>query len=102
VFTEEHRWLPKYLSSDNDPLYRFHQWQANLPILEVTKSRRRRCHPATTPRLSGWQEQEHPGGSLAVADGSSPDDILAQANSRNMYQLLPAGPPAIRIPSSLW
>jgi transposase InsO family protein len=27
--------LPKYLSSDNDPLYRFHQWQANLRILEV-------------------------------------------------------------------
>jgi putative transposase len=27
--------LPKYLSTDNDPLYRFHQWQANLRILEV-------------------------------------------------------------------
>ena len=25
------------LSSDNDPLYRFHQWQANLQILEVTE-----------------------------------------------------------------
>jgi putative transposase len=31
------RWLPKYLSSDNDPLYRFHQWQASLRILEVTE-----------------------------------------------------------------
>src|SRR5271169_4480407 len=31
------RWLPNYLSSDNDPLYRFHQWQANLRILEVTE-----------------------------------------------------------------
>src|SRR6516225_4637185 len=28
-------WLPKYLSTDNDPLYRFHQWQANLRVLEV-------------------------------------------------------------------
>jgi hypothetical protein len=27
--------LPKYLSSDNDPLYRFHHWQANLRILQV-------------------------------------------------------------------
>src|SRR5262245_44790593 len=27
--------LPKYLSTDNDPLYRFHQWQANLRLLEV-------------------------------------------------------------------
>src|SRR5256884_1582451 len=31
------RWMPKYLSSDNDPLYRFHQWQANLRILELTQ-----------------------------------------------------------------
>src|SRR3984885_1134466 len=30
-------WLPKYLSSDHDPLYKFHQWQANLRILEVTE-----------------------------------------------------------------
>ncbi len=30
-------WMPKYVSSDNDPLYRFHQWQANLRILEVTE-----------------------------------------------------------------
>jgi transposase InsO family protein len=29
--------LPKYVSSDHDPLYRFHQWQANLRILGVTE-----------------------------------------------------------------
>src|SRR5215831_12648688 len=29
--------LPKYLSSDHDPLYRFHLWEANLRILEVTE-----------------------------------------------------------------
>ena len=29
--------MPKYLSSDHDPLYRFGQWQANLRILEVTE-----------------------------------------------------------------
>lgn len=27
--------MPKYLSTDNDPLYRFHQWQANLRVLEL-------------------------------------------------------------------
>ncbi len=27
--------LPKYLSSDNDPLYRFHRWKANLRIMEI-------------------------------------------------------------------
>jgi transposase InsO family protein len=30
------RRLPNSLSSDNDPLYRFHQWLANLRILNVT------------------------------------------------------------------
>jgi putative transposase len=27
--------LPKYLSSDHDPLYRFQPWQANLRVLEI-------------------------------------------------------------------
>jgi putative transposase len=27
--------LPKYLSSDHDPLYQFHQWKANLRILDL-------------------------------------------------------------------
>ena len=26
---------PHYLSSDNDPLFRYHRWQANLLILEI-------------------------------------------------------------------
>jgi len=26
---------PKYISSDNDPLFRFHRWKANLRILDV-------------------------------------------------------------------
>jgi hypothetical protein len=29
--------LPKYLSLNHDPLYRFHQWQSNLRVLEVTE-----------------------------------------------------------------
>ena len=28
---------PKRLSSDNEPLYRFHQWQANLRVLGITE-----------------------------------------------------------------
>jgi len=27
--------LPKYLSSDNDPLFKFHRWRANLRIFEI-------------------------------------------------------------------
>ncbi len=29
--------LPKYLSTDHDPLFRFHQWQANLRIIDVSE-----------------------------------------------------------------
>ena len=29
--------FPTYLSSDHDPLYRFHQWEANLRVLGVTE-----------------------------------------------------------------
>jgi putative transposase len=29
--------LPKYVSSDNDRLYRFHQWQANMRVLDVAE-----------------------------------------------------------------
>ena len=27
--------LPKYLSSDNDPLFTFHRWQSNLRIIDI-------------------------------------------------------------------
>ena len=30
--------MPTYLSSDHDPLYRFHRWQANLRILGEIKT----------------------------------------------------------------
>jgi putative transposase len=29
--------LPKYLSTDHGPLYRFHQWRANLRVFEITE-----------------------------------------------------------------
>ena len=37
MFNRAIRWqtVPKYLSSDHDPLYRFHQWHANLRVLGV-------------------------------------------------------------------
>jgi transposase InsO family protein len=57
-----HRWLPKYLSSDNDPLYRFHQWQANLRILEVTEIKSIPYVPLSHPfveRLIGTLRREY-------------------------------------------
>ena len=53
--------LPKYLSTDNDPLYRFHQWQANLRVLEVTEIKTAPYVPLSHPfveRLIGTIRRE--------------------------------------------
>ena len=50
------------LSSDNDPLYRFHQWQANLRILEVTEIKSVPYVPLSHPfveRLIGTVRREY-------------------------------------------
>ncbi|PYT69803.1 MAG: hypothetical protein DMG42_20805 [Acidobacteria bacterium] len=57
-----HLCLPKYLSSDNDPLYQFHQWQANLRILEVTEIKTIPYVPLSHPfveRLIGTLRREY-------------------------------------------
>jgi len=54
--------LPKYLSSDHDPLFRFHQWQANLRILEVTEIKTVPYVPLSHPfveRLIGTLRREY-------------------------------------------
>ena len=56
------RWLPKYLSSDHDPLYKFHPWQANLRILEVTEIKTVPYVPLSHPfvaRLIGTIRREY-------------------------------------------
>ena len=32
--------LPRHISTDHDPLFRFHRWLANLRILEIEESSR--------------------------------------------------------------
>ena len=54
--------MPKYLSSDNDPLYRFHQWHAILRILEVTEIKSVPYVPLSHPfveRLIGTVRREY-------------------------------------------
>jgi len=41
--------LPKYLSSDNDPLFKFNQWQANLRILEIDEIKSTPYTPVSHP-----------------------------------------------------
>ena len=54
--------VPKYLSSDHDPLYRFHQWQTNLRVLGVTEIKTVPYAPLSHPfveRLIGTIRREY-------------------------------------------
>ena len=53
--------MPKYLSSDNDPLFSYFQWQANLRILDVKEIKSSPCNPRAHPfveRLIGSVRRE--------------------------------------------
>jgi len=53
---------PTYLSEDHDPLYRFHQWQANLRILDVKEIKTVPYAPLSHPfveRLIGTIRREY-------------------------------------------
>ncbi len=54
--------LPKNLSSDNDPLFRFHRWRANLRVLEIKEIKTVPCVPCSHPfveRLIGTIRREY-------------------------------------------
>jgi putative transposase len=56
------RVTPKYLSTDNSPLFRSHQWQANLRVLEVTEIKTVPYVPLSHPfveRLIGTIRREY-------------------------------------------
>jgi transposase InsO family protein len=48
------RGAPKYLSSDNDPLFLYHQWQANLRILGADEIKTGPYTPLSHPFEAGW------------------------------------------------
>ena len=53
--------LPKHLSSDNDPLFNFHRWQANLRILDIKEIKTVPYTPISHPfveRLIGTIRRE--------------------------------------------
>ena len=56
------RHLPCHLSSDNDPLFRYHRWKANLKILEVSEVKTVPYVPLSHPfaeRLIGTIRREY-------------------------------------------
>jgi len=56
------RGAPRYLSSDNDPIFQYHRWQANLRILETTGIKSIPYTPVSHPfveRLIGTIRREY-------------------------------------------
>ncbi|MBI1990544.1 MAG: transposase, partial [Betaproteobacteria bacterium] len=54
--------LPKYLSTDRDPLFRFHRWLANPRVLEIDEIKSVPCIPVSHPfieRLIGTVRREY-------------------------------------------
>jgi len=54
--------VPKYLSSDHDPLFTFHRWQANLRVLDVEEIKTLAYVPISHPfieRLIGTIRREY-------------------------------------------
>src|SRR5450759_3944561 len=54
--------LPKHLSTDNDPLFRFHRWRANLRVLEIDEIKTVPfvpCSHAFVERLIGTIRREY-------------------------------------------
>jgi transposase InsO family protein len=54
--------LPKQISTDHDPLFRFHRWLANLRILEIKEVKSAPYVPASHPfveRLIGTIRREY-------------------------------------------
>jgi putative transposase len=47
---------PKNLSSDNDPLFRFHRWRANLRVLEIKEIKTVPCVPCSHPFVEADQD----------------------------------------------
>ena len=65
---------PKYLSSDHDPLYQFHQWQANLRVLDVKEIKTVPYVPLSHPfveRLK-WDDSSRIPGPNIILDGGRP------------------------------
>ena len=55
--------IPKYLSTDNDPLFLFHQWKANLRVLGISEIKTVSHVPVSHPfveRLIGSVRREFP------------------------------------------
>jgi hypothetical protein len=102
---------PTYLSADHDPLYRFHQWQANLRILNIREIKTvpyvPRSHPVVE-RLIGTVRREYLG-CLLFWSGADLEQKLVEFqeydNAHRTHAGLAGRPPAPSLDTagaSLW
>jgi hypothetical protein len=64
-----HPVLPKYLSSDHDPLFLFERWQANLRILDIVEIKTEPYVPVSHPfveRLIGFFVEDNKSHFVAI------------------------------------
>ena len=81
--------LPRYLSSDHDPLYRFHQWQANLRVLEVKEIKTVPHVPLSHPfveRLIGTIRREYLDHDLILDHSRSRGEAIRLSKLLNGYR----------------
>jgi putative transposase len=92
--------LPRYLSSDHDPLFRFHRWLANLRILEVEEIKSIPFVPVSHPfveRLIGTIRREFLDHVLiwnAVDLGRKLEEFRNYCNENRVHQSLNGSTPA--------
>jgi putative transposase len=81
--------LPKYLSSDHDPLFRFGQWQANLKILEIEEIKTVPYLPLSHPfidRLIGTVRREFLDRTLFWTSADLENKLLEFRDSYNGFR----------------
>src|SRR6201987_2173624 len=81
--------LSKYLSSDHDPLYQFHQWKANLRVLEVTEIKTVSYVPLSHPfieRLIGTIRREYLDHILFWTSADLGEKLADSQNYYNRYR----------------
>jgi len=94
--------LPQHLSSDHDPLFRFHRWRANLRILEVEEIKSIPYVPVSHPfveRLIGTIRREFLDHVLiwnAVDLERKLEEFRHYYNEHRVHQSLDGGTPAER------
>jgi hypothetical protein len=84
-----HRTMPRYLSSDHDPLFLFERWRANLRILDVAEIKTVPYVPLSHPfveRLIGTMRREYLDRTLFWTSVDLEDKLLEFRNYYNMHR----------------